>query len=444
MPSNKIALLNESLERGSLMQARRLLNTTIHPGDIAHLLESSPPRDRRVIWQLIDKNKQPEVLQELNEDVREELIEGMSVKELVNSLANMDVDDTVDILQQLPNRVINDVLGRMDEENRNLIQDALSYPQDSAGGLMNTDFVTIRDNVTVEVVLRFLRRIDLPKDTDAIYVIDSNSRLIGIVLLTSLVNSMPTTVVQQIMSNKFTFTTPDVDEGDIAHIFTNQGLVSLPVINENHVIIGRITIDDVLDLVRELGESSIVAAAPVFDDDDTFAPIRKTVVGRTAWLGINLVTAIAAAMTISLFENVISNFVALAILMPVVASMGGIAGSQTMTIIVRGLALGQVTKSNVKYLISREFIIGGINGIIWSIIIGLVAGFWFDQVTLGFIIAIAIIVNLFVASLCGVLLPLLLKSLGIDPALAGNVILTTVTDVVGFFSFLGLATLIYL
>jgi len=340
--------------------------------------------------------------------------------------------------------VMRELLQIMDQQNRTRIEKVLAYPEDTAGGLMNTDTVTIRPDISVETVLRYLRRHqEIPETTDTLFVVSRKDAYIGVLPLTRLLTADPDMLVREIMQTDVEPIPADLPDEEVARRFEQLDLVSAPVVNEEGRLLGRITIDDVVDVIREDADHSLMSMAGLDDDEDTFAPILKTARRRAIWLGINLLTALAASAVIGLFEATIDKVVALAVLMPIVASMGGIAGSQTLTLVIRGQALGLIERSNLGWLFNRELIVGLLNGVVWALIVGVVALLWFRDLTVGIVIALALVINLLAGAIAGTLLPTMLKSMGIDPALAGGVLLTTITDVVGFFAFLGLATLFF-
>jgi magnesium transporter len=441
---SRLQELNDALDSGAFIQARHMLNHTLNPAHTAHLLESSPPREREVLWNLINPELEGEVLQHLSDEIQAEFVNQMNTEELLQATENLDTDDFADILQQLPKKVLQEVLNSLRQQDRERVEQVLSYPEDTAGGLMNTDVVSIRPDLTIDAVLRYLRRHDtIPEMTDNLFVVTRKDNYIGLLPLTRLLVSDPNTLISDVMDTEREAITADLDETDVANLFERNDWVSAPVINQEGRLVGRITIDDVVDVIREEADHSLMRMAGLDEDEDTFAPVLKTAKRRAVWLGINLLTALLASMVIGLFQDTIEKVVALAILMPIVASMGGIAGSQALTLVIRGQALGHVEHSNIGYLLNREVIVGALNGLLWATVVASIASWWFSDFTIGFIIAIAMVINLVVAAICGTSLPVILKAMNIDPALAGGVILTTITDVVGFCAFLGLATLFY-
>ncbi|MGB0223625.1 MULTISPECIES: magnesium transporter [unclassified Marinobacterium] len=438
--------LSEALQSDNLKQIRYMLNKGMRPVEVAHLLEKTPPRERRIVWNLLNPEIEGEVLQHLGEDIQAEIVSDLDAAEILAMTESLDVDDLADILQQLPDTVMQEMLQNMDLQNRQRVEAVLSYPDDTAGGLMNTDTVTIRPDITVETALRYLRRhSEIPDSTDSIFVVSrKRNALIGVLPITRLLISDPQMLVREIMKTENDHAIPaDLPEREVARIFEQRDLISAPVINEDRQLLGRITIDDVVDVIREDADHSLMSMAGLDEDEDTFAPVLKTSRRRAVWLGINLITAFLASAVIGLFEATIDQVVALAVLMPIVASMGGIAGSQTLTLVIRGQALGHIERHNIGWLFNRELIVSIINGSLWAVVVAAIAVLWFQDMTIGIVIAMAIVINLVAGAMAGSLLPLTLKQAGIDPALAGGVLLTTITDVVGFFAFLGLATFFY-
>ncbi|MDA9060461.1 magnesium transporter [Candidatus Thioglobus sp.] len=415
----------------------------LHPGEIARLLEAIQPKDRAVIWPGIEISIQGEVLKEVNEDVQSQLIGEMSVDDLVKATEKLDTDDLADIIPNLPESAVHSLLLTLDFKHRERLNKILSYPEDSAGGLMNTDFITVRPDVTIRAVIRYLRLLkEMPVDTDQIFVVDRDFNYLGSLLITTLLTEGPEQMVDSLTNNEASKPiNADTDESEVAILFEQRNLISAPVIDENNQLVGRITIDDVVDVIRDQAEHSVMSMVGLDEDEDVFAPIFQSSKRRSVWLGVNLITAFIAVYFIGLFEATLQQKIALAILMPVVASMGGIAGTQTLIIVTRGIATGRVTSANIKTLINKEVAVSGLNGIIWSVVIGLITYYWFSDLLLSLVIALAIITNLLVAAFSGAFLPLALTKLKIDPALAGGVILTTITDVIGFVAFLGLAAL---
>ncbi len=433
----------DSFDSGSLSETRLLLESLRDP-EIAHLLESTPPGTRLVLWDLLDEETENQVLQYLSEDVRAEFLISMDTAQLINAADELDTDDFADILQQLPDTITNEILRSLSDTDRVRLETVLSYPDDCAGGLMNTDTVTVRPRHTLEVVLRYLRaRKTLPDSTDALIVVNNSDEYVGMLPVSRLLTSDPTVTVRELVNTDIEALQDTLPDTEVSRIFTEQDRISAAVVDQAGKVIGRITIDDVVDVIIEDANEAFMAKAGFEPDEDTFAPVVKSFRRRALWLTINLLTAFLASAVINIFEDTIAKVVALAVLMPIVASMGGIAGTQTLTLVVRGMALGHVERSNLAYLLRREVVVAILNGLLLAIIVASAAALVFDDPVLGAVIAIAMIINIVVAVLAGTLLPSMLTALRIDPAIAGGVVLTTVTDVVGFFVFLGAATYAY-
>ena len=440
--ADRIELLHQVLESGSLRKATRMLNA-LHPAEIAHVLQSLPHPQRRLVWRMVDEEAHGEVLLYLNDEVRDGILRGMDRAEILAAAGGLEVDDLADLLQDLPAKVTAEVLSSLDEQRRERLETALGYPEDTAGGLMNTDMVTVRPEVTLDVVLRYLRRRKegLPEITDNLIVVSRQGRYLGVLYLTDLLTNDPDDSVAEVMTLDVQPIPAGARAREVANRFEQLDLISAPVIDETGRVLGRITVDDVMDVIRDEADHQFLGHAGLSEGEDMFAPVLLSARRRAVWLGVNLVTAFLAAWVIGLFEATIAQVVALAVLMPVVASMGGIAGTQTLTLAIRGIALGQLSSKNIRWLLSKEMAVAVLNGLLWALVVAGIAWLWFGSSGIALIIAVAITINLLAATLSGALLPLLLERLGIDPALAGGVILTTVTDVVGFMSFLGLATL---
>lgn len=436
--------LSDALERNAIDEVHDML-AGLHPAEVALLVESLPAKERDVIWEQIDPEQYPDVLAHAEDTVRATRMLRMGPEELAAAVEDLDPDDAVDLLQDLPESVISAVLQSMDEQNRGRLESVLAYPEDTAGGLMNIDTLTVRGDVSLEVVLRYLRlKGELPEHTDSLIVVNRENGYEGMLPLSSLLTRDPNLTVEEVTSREISGIPATTPSHDVAQLFEQRDLISAPVVDEDGRLLGRITVDDVIDVVREEGDHSLMSMAGLDEHDDVFAPVTVTARRRTLWLGVNLATVLLAAWVIGLFEATIREVVALAILMPVVASMGGIAGSQALTVVIRGVALGQVRQSNAALLMSKEFTVGLINSLLWALVVALVAMAWFGDTVLGVIVGVALIINLVVGALAGATIPLVLRHLSIDPALAGGVILTTVTDVVGFIAFLGLGTIFLL
>ena len=431
-----------SLEASDYDEAKTQIKE-VHPAEIARLLEAIQPKDRSILWPDIDILIQGEILKEVNEDVQSQLIGEMTVDDLVKATEKLDSDDLADLVPNLPESAVHSLLLTLDFKHREHLNKILSYPEDSAGGLMNTDFITVRPDVTIRAVIRYLRLLkEMPVDTDQVFVVDRNFNFLGSLLITTILTEEPGQTIQNLINSEHSKPiSAETDETEVALLFEERNLISAPVIDEKNQLVGRITIDDVVDVIRDQAEHSVMSMVGLDEDEDVFAPILLSSRRRSVWLGVNLITAFIAVYFIGLFEATLQQKIALAILMPIVASMGGIAGTQTLIIVTRGIATGRVSAANIRLLINKEVAVSLLNGFIWSIVIGLITFYWFSDFLLSFIIALAIIVNLLVAAFSGAFLPLMLTKLKIDPALAGGVILTTITDVIGFVAFLGLAAL---
>ena len=440
----KLDAISESLNSGAMLKAKLILNG-LHPAEIARLLESSPSRQRRLIWEMLDHKNDGEVLLEVGEEVRNNLMESMDDESLLAATKGLDVDDLADLLDELPETVVKQALKRMDYQYRTRLEGVMNYDEDTAGGLMNTDTITIRPDVTLDVVLKYLRlRKEMPQNTDNIIVVDRYNHYLGTLSVTALLCADPEKTVSESMDNDYISINPDTLANEVTNIFEDRDLVSAPVVDKNNILLGRITIDDVVDVIREESEHTVLNMAGLTDEEDIFAPVLPSTRRRAIWLGINLLTALIASGVISLFQETIEQVVALAVLMPIVASMGGIAGSQTLTLVIRGIALGNVSSTNSKSLLVKEISIGLLNSLLWACVIGVLSSYWFNNYLIGVVIGIAMIANLGFAALSGVLIPIMLKRIGVDPALGGGVILTTITDVIGFSSFLALGTIFLL
>lgn len=442
--ARQLRLLSDALDSGRLGPVRRLVNT-LAPAEIGNLLESLPPGKREVVWGLVDPEDDGEVLVHVGDEVRESLLADMDPDEIIAAVEDLDIDDLADLVEDLPDTVIDEVLKSMDRENRERLEQVLSYPEDSAGRLMNPDVVTVRADVNVDVVLRYLRlRGELPDHTDHLFVVSRRHQYLGRLSLAALVTHEDNMPINRLIDDE----QPAIDVGEsadeVARQFSDHDWVSAPVVDDNNILLGRITIDDVVDIIRAQAEHQALGAAGLDEEEDLFSPIKRAVRGRVVWLGINLCTAFLAASVIGQFELTLEKIVALAVLMPIVAGVGGNAAVQVLTLMVRGIALGQVGPSNARILLWKESRVALINGTLIGLLVGMVAFVWFHSLLLSLVITLALMINFLAAALAGVLLPLLLKRMNVDPAVAGTVVVTAVTDVIGFFSFLGLATLILL
>ncbi|MBL1277970.1 MAG: magnesium transporter [Ectothiorhodospiraceae bacterium] len=435
----RLQALIDLLDDGTLAQVERELHE-LHPAEIAHLLEALPREQRQAVWNLVGSEREGDVLLQVNDDVRERLIRDMDNSELVAAAEGLETDDLADILSDFPDAVTEQVLDGLDTQHRERLKAVMSYPEDTAGGLMNTDTITVRPDISLDVVQRYLRAIGkIPKMTDQLIVANRKGQYLGQMPLTDLLIKNSGTTVAELMHRDQEPIIASMPAQEVASLFEKRDLISAPVVNDEGRLLGRITIDDVVDVIRDEAEHSLMSMAGMSEEDDMFAPVITSSRRRTIWLGINLLTALLASWVIGQFDATIEKMVALAVLMPIVASMGGIAGNQTLTLMIRGMALGQVSRSNARRLLNKELMVGALNGVLWALIIASIVIAWFDDFQLGVIIGVAMMINLFVAALAGATIPLALKRLGIDPALAGGVLLTTVTDVIGFLAFLGLA-----
>jgi len=417
----------------------------LHAAEVADLLESLPPELRQHLWQVIPAEIEGETLSYLGEEVRGSIIDEMDHAEVLAAAESMAVADLADVMDELPEHISEAVLKSLDEDRRQRLETSLTFSEDSAGRLMSADVISVRKDVTLAVVLRYLRRLKpLPRHTDALMVIDENGTYLGKLTITDAVIEHPDALVADVMQEAADFVRGDASEHDVAVLFERRDLISVAVVSEQGQLLGRITVDDAMDIILAEADKALLASAGLNEDEDLFAPVVPSAKRRAVWLGINLVTVFMAAWVIGRFEEALDKIVALAVLLPVVASMGGIAGSQTLTLTIRGLALGQVSSANLRWLGNKEFAVGLLNGVAWSVVVALVTFAWFQDLGIALIIAAALVLNLVAAALSGVLIPVILTRMNIDPALSGAVVLTTVTDIVGFLSFLGLATLFLL
>jgi len=439
-----LGALLKALESDSLRDVQNTVES-LHPAEIARLLESLPLRERAIVWDLSDEQNQGEILVELNDEVRSKLLEEMDTEEVVAAAEGMELDDLADLVADLPAMVTDRVIESLSKEDRTQLASVLSFPEDSAGGLMDPDTISVRSDVTLGVVLRYLHRnADLPDKTLSVFVVDRANRYIGVLYIARLVTHDPGSTVAEVMDQSVAPIASDRSAKDVAMEFQHRDLVSAAVVDDTGTLIGQITVDDVIDIVQEQAGQDILRMAGLAEEDDMFAPVVSSTQRRAIWLGVNLATAFLAAAVVAIFKPALEQVVALAILMPVVASMGGIAGSQTLTLMIRGLALGRVQHSNARWLFGKEIAVGLLNGMAWAVVVALVTIFFFSTWQVGLIIGSALAMTLLTAAFAGFAIPLILQKLRIDPALAGTVILTTVTDIVGFVTFLGLGTIFLL
>ena len=435
-----LSLLRERLGSGRLRSAKMLIGS-LHPSELARLLESLPLAERGVIWEMLEPDNEGEVLVELSDEVRDGLIESMQPDEIVAALDGMEPDDLADLVVDLPEALTQEVLRSLGQQDRERLDTVLSYDEDTAGGLMNLDVVTVRPNVSIEVVLRYLRaRGQIPDATDSIYVVNRDNEYFGSVFLSRLLTFDPHKSIAEIMSTEIHPIPALTPSENVVWEFENRDLLSAPVVDEQNHLVGRITIDDIVDVIRDEAEHSLMGAAGLDEEEDMFAPVVRSAQRRALWLGINLATAFLAASVVDLFQTTLDKIVLLAVLMPVVPSMGGVAGSQSLVVITRAMALGQIDRSNAERILRKELLVGMLNGIAWSVVVAMATYFWFGDWRIGAVIAGAMAINMAVAALAGFSIPLLLRRINIDPALAGGVVLTTITDVVGYMAFLGLGS----
>ena len=410
------------------------------PSEIAHSIESLPPRERRLIWSLLDTSTEGEILAELHDEIQQELMAEIKSDELVEIISDLEIDELVDILQNLPKVKVESVLSKIARRDSERIRTVLEYSEDSAGGLLNTDVISVRPRHSLEVVMRYLRsKKELPNNTDKIFVVSRDDKYLGELPVSKLLVSESKLTVRELMETEVKPIAADTNDKEVAKLFEQNDWVSAPVVDEEMKLLGRITVDDVVDVIIEDADQNLIGLAGIAED--TFAPPGRAAKSRALWLSINLLTAFIAAATINLFQTTIDKFVYLAVLMPIVASMGGVAATQTLTIVIRGLSLEQIKSSNLNWLFKRELVVSILNGIFLSILISIVTYFWFQELLISILICAAIIINLISSVIAGIFVPIILNKLNQDPAIAGSVVVTTVTDVIGFFSFLGLATI---
>lgn len=414
----------------------------MHPADVAYILEALPPDERLIVWELVKAEHDGEILLEVSDAVRESLIESMARNELVAAAETLDADELADLAPDLPQSVIDDVFRSLPAEEREHLRAAMSYPEDAVGSIMDFDMVTVREDVTLEVVLRYLRRFDeLPDHTDQLFVVDRDEHLKGVLPLNILLVNEVEVEVGSLMQTDFVEFEPDDDAEDAAKAFERYDLVSAPVVDADGKLLGRVTVNDVVDFIREEAEQEQLANAGLAEEEDIFASVWDSVKNRWAWLAVNLVTAFVASRVIGAFEDSIEKLVALAALMPIVAGIGGNSGNQTITMIVRAIAMGQVQPDAMRRLLRKELGVASINGLIWGSLLGVAAWWLYGSAQLGVVMTAAMTLNLLLAATAGVGIPLLRQKFGADPAIGGSVMITALTDSGGFFIFLGLATL---
>ncbi|QDQ26800.1 magnesium transporter [Chitinimonas arctica] len=438
---HKHALVETIVHKQNLAELEKRLEQ-LHPADIAFVLESLPLEDRLIAWGLIKPEIEGDVLLEVSDSVRETLLADMDRAEILAAAEHLDTDELADLAPDLPQDVMSELMGSLEEDERAELQSALSYADDQVGSLMDFDMVTIRDDVTLEVVLRYLRRFDeLPHHTDKLFVVDNDQRIKGVLPIKRLLITDPDRDVSEVMAHEVVMFRPDDDAGDAAQAFERYDLVSAPVVDSTHKVIGRLTVDMMVDVIREESEAEMLSLGGLKEDEDLFSSVWQSARNRWPWLAINILTAIFVSRVIGLFEGTIHQLVALAALMPIVSGIGGNTGTQTVTLVVRGLALGQINPSSARRLIVKEHAIALLSGVVWGGVLGLIAWLLYGDFQLGLVMTAAMILNLQVAALVGLLVPLTMDKLGRDPAYGSSVFLTAATDSMGFFIFLGLATI---
>ena len=436
---NNLETIIDESSNLSLNQIRRLLNK-MSSSEIAHALESSPPKQRNLLFSLLKTEEEGDVLFELGEEIQQDLISSISNEELAEAVKELELDEIVDILQNLPEERMKKILSGMSQIDRKRIEVGLTFPENTAGGLLNTDVISVRPENSIEVVTTYLRgQKKLPENTDKIFVVNNENEYLGELTISNIITSSPSMVVREIMETSSMPLNVKMDDKDVATTFERNDLISSAVVDDNGKLIGRITIDDVVDVIREDADQNLLGMAGVAED--TFAPPGRAAKSRVFWLSMNLVTAFIAASAINLFQDALDKIVYLAVLMPIVASMGGVAATQTLTIVLRGLTLEQINTSNIRWLFKRELAVSIINGIVLSILVGTSTYLWFQDKMLAVLISCALVINLVSSVIAGILVPLILRKFNQDPAIGGSVVVTTFTDVIGFISFLGLATL---
>ena len=441
----KLGKLISDLERDQITSIQQTL-TSLHPSEIARLLESLTPGKRKIIWQLVDQDDEGDVLKELVEDVRQNLIGEMDATELIAATQDMELDDLADLLVDLPETVTEQVITALDRQDQIRLESVMSYDEDTAGGLTNPRIISVRRGITIEVLMRYLKRLNkLPEHTNYIYIVNRNDEYLGAVKLFDLFLEDKNKPIETIMDESVKAMLADEDVKQVAMDFQNLDLISMPVIDEKNRLLGQITVDDVVDVIQDQVNSEIFNMAGLDDEDDIFAPVILSTKRRAVWLGVNLITAFVVAGAIGLFQEILQQIVILAVLMPIVASMGGVAGNQTLILVIRGIAMGKIQRSNARKLLVKESSVALLNGFTWSIVVSVLAVVLFQTTwEIGLIVGAAMLLNIFASAIAGVAIPFLLKKMGIDPALAGGVLMITLTDVLGFVTFLGLATLFLL
>ncbi|MXX98284.1 MAG: magnesium transporter, partial [Gammaproteobacteria bacterium] len=437
---NTTEYLSEALRSGKVASVRALMSN-LHAGEIANLLEALPIPERRIVWKLTDVALEGDILLEVSEEVRKNLIELTQDEELLLATEGLEIDDLADLIDTLPDTVTRQLLTGMDAQNRHRLEQVLSYDADTAGGLMNPDVFTLRANITADVAIRYIKmKKTLPQHTDNLIVVDHTNHYSGIVAIADLITCDNDTLLSNLVNTEITAIPVSMSANEVVALFEDRDWVSVAVVDADNKVVGRVTVDDVLDVLRDEPRQERIGFSGASGEEDLYAPVFSAARKRALWLGVNLLTAFIAAWFISLFEDTLQQIIILAILVPVVSSMGGIAGSQSLMITIRALATKRLTEDNPSMLLIKEALVGSLNGFFWAIIVAAITILWIGDIKIGIIIAAAIVANLVCAAGVGVMIPILLKKLGIDPALAGSVVLTTITDIVGVVAFLGLAT----
>ncbi|SDU17600.1 magnesium transporter [Halopseudomonas salegens] len=417
----------------------------LHPADVAVILESMPLEERLLAWQLVRSERDGDILLEVSDAVREMLIADMDSHEILAAANNLDADELADLAPDLPRDVVRELMDTLDVNERERLKSALSFAEDEVGALMDFDMITIRDDVTLEVVSRYLRRFDsLPDHNDKLFVIDADGVLKGVLPIRKLLVSSPEMTVAEVMSDDPVLFRASDDADEATQAFERYDLISAPVVDDDGRLFGRLTIDAVVDYIREQSEAEVLSAAGLREEEDIFSSVWKSVRNRWAWLAINLCTALVASRVIGLFEGSIEQLVALAALMPIVAGIGGNSGNQTITMIVRGIATGQVQVAHGKRLLKKEIGVALVNGLFWGFVLSLIAYLLYGNAPLSIVLMSAMVLNMLLAAMMGVCIPLLRVRFGRDPALGSSVMITSITDSGGFFIFLGLATIFLL
>ena len=444
-PDNNLGQLIQDLESDQVAGIRKTL-TSLNPPEIARLLESLTVGKRKIIWQLVDQEDEGEILKELVDDVRQNLIEEMDASELIAVTQDMELDDLADLLIDIPEAITEQIITALDQQDQVRLESVMSFEDNTAGGLTNPRIVSVRRGITIEVLIRYLRKLrKLPEDTNYIYIINKHNEYLGAVKLVDLFVEDKGKNIEDILDESVKPFTAETDSHQVSLDFQDLDIISAPVVDDQNKLLGQITIDDVVDVIQDQANSEIFNMAGLDDEDDIFAPVLVSSKRRAVWLGMNLVTAFIVAGAVGLFKEILGQIVILAVLMPIVASMGGVAGNQTLILVIRGIATKKIQRSNAIKLLIKEGSVALLNGLTWSIVVSVLAVVLFQTPwNIGYIIGAAMLLNILASAIAGVSIPFLLKKVGIDPALAGGVMMTTLTDVLGFITFLGLATLFLL